>query len=37
MSLQTAQAIGLTLAALMVIIGALLLWVELTKQNHNEG
>ena len=40
MSLQTAQIIGLTLAALMVIIGAALLWVgiqQLKNKNHNES
>ena len=37
MSLQTAQIIGLTLAALMVIIGALMLWIQLRDKNHNEN
>lgn len=37
MSLQTAQVVGLTLAALMVIIGALIFWIGLTQKNHNEN
>jgi len=37
MSLQTAQTIGLTLAALMVIIGALLVWIGLTQKNHSQS
>jgi len=37
MELQTAQIIGLTLAGLMTIIGACLLWLGLIPRNHKEN